>query len=200
MAFKVRDAMTTSLVTADFDMTVNEVCDLLVKHHVSGVPVVDRQKRLVGVVSEYDLLDLAFDCRFGTRWIREFLNGKLVTIEDHQSLTDAADCFVRYNVRRLPVLKAGRLVGVLTRRDLLRYIRDLRHATRHMICRNEMLRFSSKRQIAKRCGVSLNTLRRKIESGEFQASKQDGCYWVSAEAFEDLKKVGNEVTDSAPIA
>lgn len=180
--------MTTSVVTADFDMTVDEVCELLLQHHVSGLPVLDRKKKLVGVLSEYDLLALVFDVRFGSLSIREFLSGNLVTIDEDQPLSEAADCFVRYNVRRLPVLKEGRLVGVLTRRDLLTYVRRLRQATRHVIPQPRSLRFSSKQEIARRCGISASLLRRKMASGEFRTTKEDGCYVVCAEDIEALRQ------------
>ncbi len=126
MAFKVKDAMTTAVVSVLDDATIDEVFSLLLRHHVSGLPVVDSENRLVGIVSELDLLMLLNNPESDKSHVSDYLSGNVLTVEEDDLLTDVTDLFLTHNFRRLPVVRDGRLIGVISRRDLVRYIRDIR--------------------------------------------------------------------------
>ncbi len=126
MAFHVKDIMTTSVVAVSPNASLDEVLELLLRHAVSGLPVVDEQRRLVGVISERDLLGLLYDATPGSSTIEEYVSTNVVALEEDESLTDAADLFLSRPFRRLPVVRDDKLVGVISRRDLIRYIHQCR--------------------------------------------------------------------------
>ncbi|MFF9912336.1 CBS domain-containing protein [Streptomyces sp. NPDC013457] len=112
---KVGGLMTDEVVSAISSSSFRDVAKLLAAHDISGVPVVDADDRVLGVVSESDLLAR-----------RELTAGELmttpaVTVHAEQTVADAARLMVRRCVERLPVVdEEERLVGIVTRRDLLR--------------------------------------------------------------------------------
>ncbi|MEE9602043.1 MAG: CBS domain-containing protein [Thermoguttaceae bacterium] len=126
MAFRVSDAMTTAVISISQDALIDEVFELLLRHHVSGLPVVDDDKNLVGVVSELDLLVLLDSQASESSPVSEYLSGDVLTVHEDDLLTDVTELFLKHNYRRLPVVRDGKLVGVISRRDLVRYIRDIR--------------------------------------------------------------------------
>ncbi|MBN2473906.1 MAG: CBS domain-containing protein [Pirellulales bacterium] len=117
--FTVKDLMTSEVVTADPDDTVAEVIALMVRHRVNGLPVVDMPGRLIGIVTDYDLLDLMDDPEAASSPIYLHMTREIQTVDEEDELSDVARLFRRLPVRRLPVLRDGRLVGIISRRDVL---------------------------------------------------------------------------------
>ncbi|MFB7541993.1 CBS domain-containing protein [Streptomyces zaomyceticus] len=116
---KIGDLMTDDVVSAVPATSFKEVAKLLAEHDISGVPVVDADDHVVGVVSESDLLardELA---------ARDLMTRPAITVHAEETVSDAARLMVRREVERLPVVdEEERLVGIVTRRDLLRvYLR-----------------------------------------------------------------------------
>ncbi|MGA7980236.1 MAG: CBS domain-containing protein [Chromatiaceae bacterium] len=119
----VQDYMAANLVTLRPDMDIVEAMRLLVERRISGAPVVDLQGNLVGVLSEQDCLKLALEAGYHEQWggrVSETMSGEVRTVESESSILDAARLFVEGHYRRFPVVKDGRLVGQLSRRDVLR--------------------------------------------------------------------------------
>ncbi|MFE1907789.1 CBS domain-containing protein [Streptomyces gardneri] len=111
---KVGGLMTDDVVTAVPAASFREVAKLLAEHDISGVPVVDEDDRVVGVVSGSDLL--AGD----ELTARGLMTTPAVTVHAEETVADAARLMVRRGVERLPVVdEEERLVGIVTRRDLL---------------------------------------------------------------------------------
>ncbi|MFG2895605.1 CBS domain-containing protein [Streptomyces zaomyceticus] len=112
---KIGDLMTDDVVSAVPATSFKEVAKLLAEHDISGVPVVDADDRVVGVVSASDLL--ARDALAA----RDLMTRPAITVHAEETARDAARLMVRRGVERLPVVdEEERLVGIVTRRDLLR--------------------------------------------------------------------------------
>jgi CBS domain-containing protein len=138
--WRVRDIMTTTVVSVEEHATYRDVVDLLAEHHISGVPVVDYFGHVTGVVSESDLLHRVDADRSasGRRLFRgrrgrqasakitasvagELMNAPAVTVQAETPLGDAARLMESEGIKRLPVTDdLGRLVGIVTRGDVLR--------------------------------------------------------------------------------
>lgn len=139
------DIMTPSVVTATPDMTIHDAARLFVDHHISGMPVVDATGQVVGIVSQGDLLHRAENgTGHGKRpWWLEFLlsspreqaaryvkeHGRLVgdvmsnqviSIFEDMPLDQIADLMERRHLKRVPVLTEGKLVGIVSRSNLIR--------------------------------------------------------------------------------
>ncbi|MER7538775.1 CBS domain-containing protein [Streptomyces sp. NPDC097704] len=134
---KVGGLMTDQVVAAVPTASFKDVAKLLAEHDISGVPVVDGDDRVLGVVSESDLL------AHRERTARELMTAPAVTVQAEQSVADAARLMVRRGVERLPVVdEEERLVGIVTRRDLLCvYLRpdmEIRHRIREDVLTDVM--------------------------------------------------------------
>jgi CBS domain-containing protein len=140
---KVRDVMTVDVVTATPDTPIPRVVDDLIVHGISGMPVVDAERRVVGVVTEADIVAKeAYGPRHralgvlggllrghNNRWVTkasglragDVMTEPAVTATPEDDLRRAAARMVTLSVKRLPVVDgSGRLVGIVSRRDVMR--------------------------------------------------------------------------------
>jgi CBS domain-containing protein len=112
-AATARDVMTTSVVSASPDDSVDEAARLLTFHDVSGLPVCEGT-RVVGVVSEADLIG-----KTGST-VGQVMTSPAVTVSENTSLEHVAQQLTQERIRRLPVVDAaGNLVGIVSRHDVL---------------------------------------------------------------------------------
>lgn len=135
---KVEDLMTRDVVTVGPDASLKEVARVLVERGISGMPVCDEDGRVLGVISEGDILhkergrverhggplawlcDGAASAKAEARTAREAMTAPAVTIGPERPASTAARLMVEKQVNRLPVVSNGKLVGIVTRADLVR--------------------------------------------------------------------------------
>lgn len=139
---RVRDFMSHPAVAIAPDRPIAEAAQLMLEHRVSGLPVVDATGRLVGIVSEHDLLRrrsngatrrphwlqlmtegqaLAQEPeRFHALTVGDVMTTEVVAVSDDTSLEEAGRLIEVHGIKRLPVIRDGRVIGVLSRADLLR--------------------------------------------------------------------------------
>lgn len=148
---KATDIMSTDVVTVGPDASVQHVADLLVKHRISGMPVVDGSGRVIGLVSEGDLLRRA-DAGTGHErswWLKLFLGSEglareyihehsrqvadvmsreIITAAPDTPVSELAEILEKHRIKRLPIVKDGKLVGIVSRANLLHALVSLRDA------------------------------------------------------------------------
>lgn len=136
---KVRDLMTKDVVAVKAATTLREAAALLAERRISGMPVVDDENQVLGVVSEADILVKAggsssrsrllgwlFEPDFGdedkirAETVGEAMSAPALTISSHRPVHEAARLMVGEGVNRLPVVEGGELIGILTRADVVR--------------------------------------------------------------------------------
>ena len=122
--YRARDVMSTNVTVLHEDATVVDAIRTLVENGISGAPVVNRDGDLVGVVSEYRLLEAIYVPQFKACEVREIMTKEPLSITENMYLSDVADLLMQQRIRRLPVVRDGSLVGIVARRDLLRYVMD----------------------------------------------------------------------------
>ena len=119
---QARDIMTRKLVNVRSDMDVFDAIDLLIKHKISGAPVLDAGGKYVGVFSERNCLNMivsaAYDQLPSTR-VEAFMATDNPTISEGDDIFTIAQVFTKTYARRLPVLRDGELIGQVSRRDVL---------------------------------------------------------------------------------
>ncbi len=123
-----RDYMTRRLVTFTPDMDIHRAIDSLLQAHVSGGPVLAESGDVVGVLSIKDCLAIAFEASYHQQpggKVEEFMSKEVETIEAGTDIVEVADTFLRSRYRRFPVVEDGRLVGQISRYDVLRALADL---------------------------------------------------------------------------
>ncbi len=120
----VQHAMTCNAKMFQMDTSIEEATQVLIEYRISGAPVVDEEKRLVGLLSERDLLAVYGKKGAEVHSVGDVMkSGNLVTVQENELLTVAAQLFCNHGYRRLPVLnKEGEVVGIIARRDVLRLI------------------------------------------------------------------------------
>ncbi len=123
---EISDLMSTDVVTVGPDTTILEATNILVKHDITGLPVVDKKNRLLGIVSEKDLLRLTYGLKTRSyasndspKTVQEVMTKEIVTFDEDDSLSDIIKCLMENNFRRVPILSGDKLVGIISRKDLL---------------------------------------------------------------------------------
>ncbi|QDV74138.1 CBS domain-containing protein [Botrimarina mediterranea] len=116
----VKDIMTREIVTISPESSIREATDKLLENSVSGLPVVDAAGNLVGIVTEFALLAMAYDNNVSDDFVAEHMTTDVLSINVSDPINKVADAFILHRVRRLPVMEDGRLVGLVARRDVLR--------------------------------------------------------------------------------
>jgi tRNA nucleotidyltransferase (CCA-adding enzyme) len=115
----VSDIMQLKVVALRPESTLGEAITTLYECGISGAPVVIDDNRLVGIISELALLDVLFDPTLKGAPVADYMTKEVHSLAEGDSLTQAVHMIVLYGVQRLPVVRDGQLVGVVSRRDLL---------------------------------------------------------------------------------
>ena len=118
-----RDFMMKRLVKLNPQMDVFEAIATLVKNRISGAPVVDEKGDFVGIFSEKDCMNVVVDSayrRLPSTQLFAFMNSDVKTISEEDDLLTIAQIFQTTTYRRLPVLRDKKLVGQISRRDVLK--------------------------------------------------------------------------------
>jgi CBS domain-containing protein len=119
----VKQVMTTDLITFREDTPVDEIARRLSASHITGAPVVTEEGFVVGIVSEVDV----FTKRGAVA--REVMSAHVISISEETGIDEAARLLAGERIRRLPVLRNGRVVGLISRSDVLDFF-----ATRVWTC------------------------------------------------------------------
>ena len=124
-----KDFMAKELVTVHPETDAYEAIVRLLKHQISGMPVTDAAGNLVGVLSERDCLTTLVQAQYHelpTASAGELMSADVRTVSPDTDILQVAKIFLENKFRRLPVVENGRLVGQISRRDVLRAIQAVR--------------------------------------------------------------------------
>ena len=124
----VKDYMARALVTFKPETDVLDAVHSLVKHRIAGAPVVDDSGNLVGMLSELDCMKIALHAGYHGDWggpVSDYMSDGVETVDADMSIIDLAQVFIDSKYRRFPVMANNRLVGQISRRDVLRALEYL---------------------------------------------------------------------------
>ena len=124
--YRAQDVMTRDVLRLTPQTTVEMAIRLLLDHGYSGAPVVNDEGMLTGIISEYQLLEVIYDPDTGRLPVEDVMTRSVLSVDEGALLSDVASLFIQHRIRRVPVLRDGHLVGLITRRDVLRYIIESR--------------------------------------------------------------------------
>ncbi len=121
----VKNYMASDLITFTPETNVLTAMRTLLKYKISGAPVVDESGWIIGILSEYDCLkpnlQSSYHNDMGTL-VKNCMSKEITTIKATASLMETAELFIKTGVRRLPVVENKKLIGQISRRDVLRAI------------------------------------------------------------------------------
>ncbi len=123
--YSIKEFMAKQLITFQSDTPIETAMESFLENKISGAPVLDDQGKLVGVLSEKDCMRTLFESSYYNNlggFVREYMSTDLKTINIHDTLSNVADEFIKSRFRRFPVMEGDKLVGQISRRDILRAI------------------------------------------------------------------------------
>src|SRR2546426_5345904 len=140
---KAEDVMTTKVVTITEEQSKQQAARLLSQHRISGLPVVNNDYVVVGVVTEFDVISKEGQS------VGEIMSRGVISVTPDTDLDAVGHILVHERIKRLPVLDQGRLVGIVSRADLVREV------AMHWTCPvcGEMIRSERQPERCPRCGA-----------------------------------------------
>lgn len=115
-----RAIMTEDIVTITPESSIKDAIELMLIQRISGLPVCNNDGHLVGVITEYALLAIAYDHKIQCDTVAKHMTTEVLTIDIDDPINKAADLCIAHRVRRVPVLHKGHLAGLISRRDVLK--------------------------------------------------------------------------------
>jgi CBS domain-containing protein len=122
------DIMTKKLITFTPETQVLNAINTLISYRISGAPVLDEEGNLMGMLSEIDCMETYVQSAYHNEMgglVKDFMSTEVKTISSSMGIVDLAEYFLETHFRRLPVVDNGKLVGQISRRDVLRAIQKL---------------------------------------------------------------------------
>ncbi len=149
---KAKEIMTPNVIRVREDNTIEDAARLLARHHITGLPVVNSDEALVGLITEYDLISKQ------GHHVSEIMSRSVISVTADTEVEAVAHLLTSQHIRRVPVLEDGRLVGIVSQSDLVRQI-----AMRWVcdVC-GEMVRSRVVPQECPRCGAT-NSFSHEVE-------------------------------------
>lgn len=117
----IRDIMNHRVAVVRAEATLAEAVQTLVDNHIGGAPVVSADGAVVGIISETDLIDVLFELNVRHAPVSKYMTRNVKVLTPDAPLFRAARLFALSSFRRLPVVDNGKLVGIVSRRDLLNH-------------------------------------------------------------------------------
>jgi CBS domain-containing protein len=117
-----RDVMTQIVFTVFPDTPLLDAARLFVEKHVSGLPVVDESKHLVGILSEKDLLRVLLETDLRGKNVSDFMTREVISFGPTDQLIWICRFLMEHNIRRVPIVENNTLIGIVSRKDIVSQI------------------------------------------------------------------------------
>ena len=118
---KAADIMTKEVITAKQQTPLTEVMETLLSKRISGLPVVNDEGLLEGIVSEIDLVNSMFSGNADETTVGEIMSTNITFFPPDATCAEMASCFITNRIRRVPICDHGKVVGIVSRRDILKH-------------------------------------------------------------------------------
>jgi CBS domain-containing protein len=132
MMTEINDIMQTNVITVNRKTPVLEAIGILLKHNFTGLPVVDKKGHIMGIISEKDVLALAmsihdktYESDTATALVEDFMTPDVITVEATETLKQVCSNLMKHPFRRIPIVSKGKLVGLVSRKDIISYIMNI---------------------------------------------------------------------------
>jgi len=122
------------MITFSPDQDIRDVIEIMIEKRISGAPVLDSQRKLVGIISEKDCLKVMVDQAYhnlpmSNRKVSDYMTAKVKTLSPESDVVEAANEFLNTAIRRLPIVDNGVLMGQVSRRDILKAAKNINATT-----------------------------------------------------------------------
>ncbi|MFC1677325.1 HPP family protein [Planctomycetota bacterium] len=125
---QAKDIMEKDVICVKKDMPIYEAIELLRENHVTGLPVVEDDMTLTGILSEKDVISLLYYAHGNEeeKTVVDFMTENPICFNEDENLLNICDCLIVHSFRRVPIMSQGKLVGLISRADLIDCILHLR--------------------------------------------------------------------------
>ena len=130
---RAKNIMKTSVIVVKKDTSINKAIAMLIKNNITGLPVVHEDMTLAGIISEKDilkfltdlnLLSLIEDLKSSSAKVEDCMTKNVFSLNIDADIVEICDCLVQNNFRRVPILSEGKLVGIISRKDIIANISE----------------------------------------------------------------------------
>ena len=117
-----KDVMSTEIITITKDATMQHVIRLLVTRGITGLPVVSDDMEMLGIVTEKDVLKMLYDRNVNIKSAEALMTPNVTSFDENEDLIAVFKGLVENNFRRVPILSQGKLVGIISRTDIIKFL------------------------------------------------------------------------------
>lgn len=118
--FNIKKAMTTDVIIVQEDTTIYDAMKILRDKDITGMPVIAGDMQVIGIVSEKDLIRLMYLTGHPNPLVKEVMTKEVVSFDENDSFIEVAECLINNNFRRVPILSKNKLIGIITRNDIIK--------------------------------------------------------------------------------
>ena len=119
----INDFMTRKVISVRSDLPIFEAMEMLTKNAISGMPVVDEENNLKGMLTEKDVLEILIKKDFDARdTVDEYMTRNVMSFPETADAVEICRFFMKHAIRRVPIVNDGKLVGIVSRRDIIELI------------------------------------------------------------------------------
>ena len=124
--FKLKHIMISPVITVYQEDSVYDAMATLRRHNITGTPVIDNNGALVGIITEKDLLRFLYAAEIKNPKVKDFMTKEVICFDAEDSMINVAECFVKNEARRVPILEKNKVVGIISKKDIIDYILKMR--------------------------------------------------------------------------
>ncbi|MBW1744501.1 MAG: CBS domain-containing protein [Deltaproteobacteria bacterium] len=117
-----KDVMSPDVMTIREGTKTKDIIRLLVEHRITGLPVVSEDNRIIGMVTEKDILRMLYERQANVKSAADLMTSNIASFDENDNLMEVFKALVENNYRRVPVVSEGKLAGIISRADIIRFI------------------------------------------------------------------------------
>lgn len=114
--------MKTDLVTVSKETPIYDAIATMVDRNITGLPVIEDDMTLVGIITEKDVLSLLYNFEDNAGAVEDYMTENIISFKPDDPITDIAQSFKDNNFRRVPIVTEGKIIGVISRKDIISYV------------------------------------------------------------------------------
>lgn len=119
----IKSIMTTDVIYVHPETPIFDALRLLTKHRISGLPVVDPEMHVKGILSEKDVLKILLDKNLDDKkTVDDYMTRDVVIFDEDTGASEVCKFFIKSHIRRVPICKEGKLIGIVSRHDIVELI------------------------------------------------------------------------------
>jgi CBS domain-containing protein len=118
---KAKDIMTKRVVVIPADLNIYNALKIMLANEISGLPVVEESGKLIGIITEKDVLAIHDSSSLKDKKVSSLIVKKVIYVDENTSCDEIRKILLKKKIKRIPILRDGRPIGIVSRRDILKF-------------------------------------------------------------------------------